>query len=75
MRTIPWFILVVGIVVSSEARASPLLPQSPLVTLGTVNEPILVHHRPWHKMKTSNRGRHLGWTRGKHKGWSKGKGR
>ena len=34
-------------------------------------EAVLVHHKPGHKMKHWNRGRHYGWTRGKHKGWYK----
>jgi len=31
----------------------------------------LVHHKPGHKMKHRDRGRHFGWVRGKHKGWYK----
>ena len=58
-----------SLVAVSSAAASPLIRAGHMQVAGS--EAVLVHHKPGHKMKHANRGRHLGWTRGKHKGWYK----
>jgi hypothetical protein len=56
---------------SSAVQAAPLGAATKGMDVAPLSAIELAHHRPGHKMKHHDRGRHLGWTRGKHKGWHK----
>lgn len=72
MRKHFWLALAAGLILSAglPAGASPLI-RADHGAANAAAELVLIHHKPGHKMKHANRGRHLGWTRGKHKGWAK----
>jgi len=72
-----WIGIAVGLTIlvatTTGAAASPLIPAGRAVMGQETDGPVLIRHKPWHKMKgyDGDRGHHYGWYRGKHKGWYK----
>jgi hypothetical protein len=60
-----------ALIATSSASANPLAGNSRDVATALEDQFVLTRHKPGHKVKHWNRGRHYGWQRGKHKGWYK----